>query len=793
MTAVALTVGGVALGVLFRTGLAVEEQRLLQVIRGHVAIAEELHAARRANGPLSATTKALIHSNLTPDHGFNRGERYIVLSRTAAGIAVELLRGASDEGAPAGDAAWAAWPVAERAFAGESGTFEGPDPRGVRVLGAFTPVKDLDLAVVAMTDLSAFRAPYVEAGFVVLAFAALVIALGVFVVMAVSEPIIRRLRDGEVRFHELFNNMKGGAVVLAAVDSGSDFLVRDVNRSAEGLEERPREELVGKSFLAAMPEAGWTGLLDMVRRVWKTGVPESQPAMFYEDDRISGWRESYVYRLPNGEVVVLLQDVTEEKRSEHGRRESEARWRSVFERQSDATVILDASHRIVDVNAAAQSLFGKSAEDLVGQPFGFPVASNAPAEIEVIRPTGTVAFAEMQVMPLEVAGQQQFLLFIRDISEHRRTQGDLRKLFQAIEQSPASVVITDIEGRIEYVNPKFTQATGYTYAEVVGKNPRVLKSGHTTGAEYDKLWKTISRGEVWRGEFHNRSKSGQLFWELAAIAPVRDVRGRITHFVAVKEDITERKATEERLRQVSKMKAIGELTGGIAHDFNNLLAIIMGNLQLLDESLPADDSRKELVTDAIWSAERGAQLTSRLLAFARRQNLQPKATDVNHVIARMTHLLRRTLGDRIAIREVFADDLWRVMIDRGQLENAIVNLVVNARDAMPDGGVLTITTQNVPGGSHDGEPGASLADAVLISVADTGCGMPPDVVERVFEPFFTTKSFGEGSGLGLSMVYGFVTQSGGQITVESALGHGTTMRLFLPRDTAGPEAQAGIP
>jgi signal transduction histidine kinase len=315
-----------------------------------------------------------------------------------------------------------------------------------------------------------------------------------------------------------------------------------------------------------------------------------------------------------------------------------------------------------------------------------------------------------------------------------------------------------------------------------------------SAAEYSALWKSIGSGLVWRGEFQNRKKNGDLFWEMASIAPVRDVHGKVTHYVCVKEDITERKATEDRLRQAHKLHAIGELTGGIAHDFNNLLAIILGNLQLLEEEMADDDAKRELVSDAMWSAERGAELVDRLLAFARRQRLNPKVTDLNHVVREMTDLLRRTLGENIEIREVLAPTLVKTMIDRGQLENVLLNLTVNARDAMPEGGVLTIISENARLGADEigDRHGAKPGEYAVISVTDTGSGMPADVVERIFEPFFTTKGFGKGSGLGLSMVYGFVSQSGGHVTVDSKVGRGTTIKLFLPKADPG-DVETDVP
>ena len=246
-------------------------------------------------------------------------------------------------------------------------------------------------------------------------------------------------------------------------------------------------------------------------------------------------------------------------------------------------------------------------------------------------------------------GVSEVAVYAREITERKQAEANLRNLYQAMQQSPVSVIITDLKGLIEYVNPKFTEVTGYALAEAIGRNPRILKSGHTPREEYAHLWETITAGGVWRGEFRNRKKNGELFSELALIAPVKDTEGNITHFVAVKEDITARKATDEQLRQAHKLQAVGQLTGGIAHDFNNLLAIIIGNLQLLQEHVGGDIKMGEFLTDALWSARRGAELTYQLLAFARRQPLHPEALNLNEVVEGMSDLLRRTLGAGIDI------------------------------------------------------------------------------------------------------------------------------------------------
>ena len=262
--------------------------------------------------------------------------------------------------------------------------------------------------------------------------------------------------------------------------------------------------------------------------------------------------------------------------------------------------------------------------------------------------------------------------------------------------------------------------------------------------------------------------------------------------VCLFEDVSERHATEERLKQTQKLEALGQLTGGIAHDFNNVLAIVIGNLQLLDER-NRDREAKDLLGDALWAAERGAELTHQLLAYARQQPLDPQAIDVNDLIRGMTDLLRRTLHASISIRERLADDLWPTLIDRIQLESAIVNLIVNARDAMPAGGELTIETLDTrldEGAKMAGTEPVVPGEYVMVAVRDTGVGMTPEVAERAFEPFYTTKGPARGSGLGLSMVYGFVKQSGGHVRVMSEQGGGTSIELFLPRACAATAADA---
>jgi nitrogen-specific signal transduction histidine kinase/CheY-like chemotaxis protein len=249
------------------------------------------------------------------------------------------------------------------------------------------------------------------------------------------------------------------------------------------------------------------------------------------------------------------------------------------------------------------------------------------------------------------------------------------------------------------------------------------------------------------------------------------------------QDLTERKRTEDQLRQAQKMEIVGQLTGGVAHDFNNILAVVVGNLELAADRTKGNSEVEPLVDAALDAAWRGASLTQRLLAFSRKQALMPQTVDAHVLLEGMGDLLRRTLEETVGIEFMGSDDLWMCEVDPNQLENAILNLAINARDAMPDGGRLTIEAENVTLDDDYANAQADVAPGqyVMLAVTDTGAGMPQEIVDQVFDPFFTTKEIGSGSGLGLSMVFGFVKQSGGHVTIYSEEGVGTTVKLYLPR------------
>lgn len=379
--------------------------------------------------------------------------------------------------------------------------------------------------------------------------------------------------------------------------------------------------------------------------------------------------------------------------------------------------------------------------------------------------------------------------------EHKLSEEELLKLSSAVDQSPATILITDVKGDIEFVNPRFTQVTGYSPEEVRGRSTRILKSGNTPPEVYQGLWSTITAGKVWHGELQNKKKNGEFYFEAVTISPIKNREGVITHFVAIKEDITERRRLEEQLRHSQKMEAIGLLAGGIAHDFNNMLTVIIGYGGVLQMAMAPDHPLLPNVDRILLVAERAAGLTSSLLAFSRKQATRTEPVNLNSIIRKVEKFLARIIGEDIKIQTALGSETLITNADSGQMEQVLMNLATNARDAMPRGGIFSIATDFVAideafiNAHGYGEPGPYA----LVSVTDTGEGMDAATASRVFEPFFTTKEVGKGTGLGLSIVYGIIKQHNGYITLYSEPGRGTTFRIYLPLTDAAALVQGQAP
>ena len=379
----------------------------------------------------------------------------------------------------------------------------------------------------------------------------------------------------------------------------------------------------------------------------------------------------------------------------------------------------------------------------------------------------------------------------RDVTRRKQAEARLRVQSAALEAAANAIVITDRSGKVIWANPAFTRLTGYSSDEVVGQNPRFLKSGHHDQTFYRDLWDTILAGRVWRAEMVNRRKDGTHYTEEATITPVGDEQGEITHFVAVKQDVTERRQLESRLRQAQKMEAIGQLAGGVAHDFSNLLLVMRGNAELLlldSDNYP--EQTKDSLKQITAAAERAANLTRQLLAFSRKQVMQSQPLALGDVIANLTKMLKRLIGEHIDLQCHYGSHVPLVQADVGMLEQVLVNLVINARDAMPRGGQLDVATERVmlDRAAAEANPEARAGEFVCLTVRDTGIGITDDQLPHIFEPFYTTKEPGKGTGLGLATVYGIVQQHRGWIEVSSAPGRGTAFKIFLPALPQGVEA-----
>ena len=371
---------------------------------------------------------------------------------------------------------------------------------------------------------------------------------------------------------------------------------------------------------------------------------------------------------------------------------------------------------------------------------------------------------------------------IRGSAERRRGDAERATLVAAIEAAAEEVLITDAEGSIRYCNRAFEVITGYARSEVIGRNPRFLKSGQHDSDYYTTVWTTILEGRVWSGRFTNRRKDGSVYETEGTIAPMRDETGNLTGFVSAWHDITKRLRLESELNQAQKMESIGRLAGGVAHDFNNLLTVITGYGGLLDEGMMPSDPLRVYVKEIRAAGERAASLTRQLLAFSRKQLIRPVVLDLNQLIEDTRGMIQRLVGEDIRVETRQAPDLPLVSADPDQISQILLNLAANARDAMPHGGFLTIRTARAAVQERDpaGVNPEERAESVLLEVTDTGQGIPEEIKQHLFEPFFTTKESGRGTGLGLSMVYGIVRQSDGWIDIQSEVGKGTTFSIHLP-------------
>jgi PAS domain S-box-containing protein len=521
-------------------------------------------------------------------------------------------------------------------------------------------------------------------------------------------------------------------------------------------------------------------------------------------------------RLPAANRRVLrasFVDMTERKRAEIALREEEAKFRGLVEQDIAGSVIVDHEGRLAYVNPCFARMAGRSRDELVGRPLLDVVPAEEHATVreslkrqisgersyvqlvsKMTTPAGEIRHILVNATRSIHLGRPASIVVVLDVTERWRAEQSLRqsewKYRTTIELAPVGIVHVAPDGRFLMVNDFFCRLLGYSHDELLGMTPLDVTFPEDLGWSRERLKRARDGAEA-RGELvkRYRHRDGRPVWCEVRFSVERDPEGHGAYVLAIVNDVTERKQAEEerqrlaaQLQQSQKMEAIGQLTGGMAHDFNNLLGVVLGNLDFLLERNADRPEDRQFVEAAIAAASRGADLTRHMLAFSRRQSLAPTLAELSETLTGAVTLFRRTLGEQIVLDMRIGSNSWPVMIDVAQLESALLNLAVNARDAMPNGGRLTIEAQNV---SLDDDaaslnPEALPGDYVVISVSDTGTGMAPEVAARAFDPFFTTKG-ADGTGLGLSMVHGFVKQSGGHTRLYSEPGRGTRIDIYLPR------------
>jgi len=517
--------------------------------------------------------------------------------------------------------------------------------------------------------------------------------------------------------------------------------------------------------------------------------------------------------------IWTFRDITERKQTEAALRESEERFAGAFEQAPIGVALVGPTGLWLKVNRSLCELVGYSEAELLARTFqDITYPGDHEADQEIVRGliAGDLRTCELEKRYIHARGHLvtvlinvslvrdglgqpwYFIAQIQDVTERRRTEEALRLLGSAVEQAKEAVLITDAEldlpgPSIVFVNPAFTAMTGYGAAEVMGKTPRILQGPRTDKTVLHRLRQNLERGEIFEGEAINYRKDGTEFTNEWQIVPLRQPGGEITHFVALQRDITARKRLEAKLFQSQKMETVGKLAGGVAHDFNSILTAIMGQTELLLGDLPAGSPLIKNATEISKAATRAATLTRQLLAFGRKAFLRTESIDLNLLIASMEGLFRTLMGGDVETQTVLAPGLHTVKADAGQLEQVIINLAMNAADAMPNGGRLTLETANVvcDPESEGRYPELKPGHYIMLAITDTGSGMSEEVRARAFEPFFTTKDVGQGTGLGLSTCYGIVKQSGGHISVYSEVGRGTTFKIYLPQ--AGAPAKSSLP
>jgi len=597
-------------------------------------------------------------------------------------------------------------------------------------------------------------------------------------------------------YEKLFND----AIEALFIFNPDTLQILNVNESTCRLYGYSREEIIGSSMTKISPDEPL--LCQSIHKVMILNVPCMIEAEHLTKSGETLWvsiQASKTRYKDQPAVLAFVRDETARRSAEERLINGEKRYRLIFENAPFGILHFDYEGTVLACNPRLVEILGSSQDLIVGQNLILRLENQgvrdavlkalAGKSATYVGPyqsvTGKNLVQVSAVFESVRSNSGEFLGgfgLIQDTTAEKSFEAERNLLVRAIAQTSEAVIITDPAGDVIYVNPSFEKVTGYTRKEVIGENPRVLKSGIQSKEFYENLWSVLTSGETWAGHFFNRRKNGKIYEEEAAITPVLDENGVTTHYIAVKRDISNQVEIEAQLKQAQKMESVGRLAGGIAHDFNNLLTPIIGYAEMLHLKAEKDPAFANGTSRILQAAERARSLTNQLLAFGRKQLLEMKNNDLNEVLEKFIQQLKVSIPENIKIEWIPDPDIPLVRIDAQQIEQVLMNMASNAQDAMENGGTLTLSVQRTQLDQSfvENRPEVKPGDYILLSIKDTGPGMDLITQSKIFEPFFTTKERGRGRGLGLATAYGIIHQHGGYIDVVSETGHGTDFRIYLP-------------
>ena len=623
----------------------------------------------------------------------------------------------------------------------------------------------------------------------------------------------RALRDVDARFRAIFQMANVGVSIVER--SGKYLMINPQWAQSLGYE---LQEMQCQTYEQVIPldeleetRAKFRALLD--GKIEKYRIEKR----FVKKDRSVIWADLSTSALKDEReqvthVVNVLVDITELKQAQDVVRQSKENYQILYAYAPVGILLANHSGEITEVNSAVLQILGSPSIEATKRIniLTFPplVECGISACYQRCFETGKpevrdFTYTTMWGKTVQVLGrlspifdyQNRVIMvhsILEDITARRQTEEKIQQLFHALEQSPVSIVITDTKPCIEYVNQKFLDTTGYSMAEVSGKNPRFLQSGETPLSRYLDLWSHIANGKEWHGELQNRKKNGDLYWASLKISPITNSQGATTHFVAITEDITQNKKHEDALLQSQKLESIGTLAGGVAHDFNNILNAILGHSALALRKVPVDSPAKSNIENAIKATERAADLTNQLLAYSGKGKLYTQDIDLNLLVRQNVDLFQVSVSKTAELAYELGSPAPWISADIGQIQQVLMNLIINASDAMSlKPGRVTVRTSSVKLWQENGDYSKytdmplESGNYALLQVADTGTGISKETLTRIFDPFFTTKFTGR--GLGLSAVLGIIKAHKGGLRIDSTEGEGTRFEIVLPLASASAE------